>query len=307
MRQSLPGPDYSTRVRSKPSLEQRFADEARFIKAWLDNPLVTGAVYPSGKVLSRTMARAVDPTVPGPVVELGPGTGPVTQALIQRGIAQERLVLVEFDPDFCKLLGRRYPRATIIQGDAYNLTRSLVPVLQDRAAAVVSSLPLLTKPEVQRLALLDEAFGLMNGDGVFVQFTYGLTSPIPRVDAAFEPTRFAAKGTAPVWLNLPPARVWSYRRLRQGEEAPRPQPALLLKWKTRSEELGDEWREKRDKFRREFLIRSEKAKAELKARTEKVKDGLERHQGRLKLHPAEKRRPFGPTDRVRKGNRDQFW
>ena len=57
----------------------------------------------------------------GPVIELGPGTGPVTEALIQRGIPQDRLILIEFDPDFCRLLSRRYPRATIVEGDAYTL------------------------------------------------------------------------------------------------------------------------------------------------------------------------------------------
>jgi phosphatidylethanolamine/phosphatidyl-N-methylethanolamine N-methyltransferase len=306
LRQSFPAPDRGARVRPRPTLEQRFADEARFIKAWLDNPLVTGAVYPSGKVLSRTMARAVDPAIPGPIVELGPGTGPVTEALIQRGIAQERLVLVEFDPDFCRLLARRYPRATIVEGDAYRLARSLANVLAEPAAAIVSSLPLLTKPEARRLALLEEAFGLMQPDGVFVQFTYGLTSPVPRVDDRFEPTRFSAKGTAPVWLNLPPARVWTYRAASGREELRRTQPALIFKWKAKSEELGDEWRETRARLRREFVLRSEKAKAEIRARTEKVKSGLERHQARMKLAKAEKR-PFELFERSRKGQRDQFW
>src|SRR5208282_6110901 len=46
---------------------------------------------------------------------------------------------------------------------------------------------------------------LMGPEGVFVQFTYGLLSPIPR-DA-----RYAAHGGAPIWRNLPPARVWTYR------------------------------------------------------------------------------------------------
>ena len=76
-------------------------------------------------MLARTMASYVDPRVPGPVIELGPGTGPVTDALIRRGIAQDRLVLVEFNPEFCKLLTRRFPKATIIQGDAYDIRETL--------------------------------------------------------------------------------------------------------------------------------------------------------------------------------------
>ena len=78
-----------------------------------------------GKMLARTMASYVDPRIPGPVIELGPGTGPVTEALIRRGVAQDRLVLVEFNPEFCQLLKRRFPKATIIQGDAYDLRETL--------------------------------------------------------------------------------------------------------------------------------------------------------------------------------------
>src|SRR5919199_3348925 len=114
--------------RTKPrklNLDERFEDEARFLRSWLERPLLTGAVTPSGKMLARTMASYVDPRIPGPVVELGPGTGPVTDALVRRGVAQDRLVLVEYNPEFCKLLKRRLPKATIVQGDAYDLPASL--------------------------------------------------------------------------------------------------------------------------------------------------------------------------------------
>lgn len=302
MRHPAPVSDRATRAKSKPTLEQRFADEARFIKAWLDNPLATGAVYPSGKVLSRTMARAIDPSIPGPIVELGPGTGPVTEALIRRGIPQERLVLLEFDPDFCKLLSRRYPRATIVEGDAYALTHSLAHVLHDKAAAVVSSLPLLTKPERQRLALLAEAFDLMDPAGVFVQFTYGLGSPVPRVNDRFEPARFCAKVSPPVWLNFPPARVWTYSALIGTQPAPT-RPAIVVKFKNGTEKLGDEWRETRDRVRREFTIRAEKAKAEFRLRTDRVRTSLKRDD--LKL--PETRRSLRDKHRRKPEKRSPHW
>ena len=272
MRQSSHATDRLARGRHKPTLEERFADEARFIKAWFENPLATGAVYPSGKVLSRTMARAVNLDVSGPIIELGPGTGPVTEALIRRGVSQDRLILVEFDPDFCKLLARRYPMATVVKGDAYALTESVARVLREKASAVVSSLPLLTKPERQRLALLEEAFALMQPEGVFVQFTYGLGSPVPRVDDRFVPSGFHADASPPVWLNFPPARVWTYRAGPHGlDKNPRPRPDLMVKFKNGTDRIGDEWREARARVHREFLIRAEKAKAEFRARTEKVK------------------------------------
>ncbi|MGY6646966.1 MAG: class I SAM-dependent methyltransferase [Salinarimonas sp.] len=186
--------------------DQKFDDEARFLRSWLEKPLMTGAVAPSGKALARTMASYVDPTAQGPVIELGPGTGPVTEALINRGIEQERLVLVEFNPDFCKLLTKRFPRATIVQGDAYALDETLSGILDTQACAVVSSLPLFTRPMVDRTALLQRAQALMLPQAPFIQFTYAVIPPIPK-----RPGAFTMAGSSRVWRNIPPARVWVYR------------------------------------------------------------------------------------------------
>ena len=108
----------------------RLDDEVRFIRSWLEKPLAIGAVTPSGRFLARTMARYVDTEIPGPVIELGPGTGPVTEALVARGVHPSRLVLVEFNPAFCRLLRSRYPEATVVQGDAYALKRLLAETLR---------------------------------------------------------------------------------------------------------------------------------------------------------------------------------
>ena len=118
----------------------RLDDEVKFIRSWIEKPISTGAVMPSSRVLARAMARYVDPESNGPVIELGPGTGPVTQALVRQGIDPARLVLVEFNPDFCRLLRARYPAATVVQGDAYRLRRLLDGYVDEPAAAVVSGL-----------------------------------------------------------------------------------------------------------------------------------------------------------------------
>jgi phospholipid N-methyltransferase len=132
----------------------RLDDEVRFIRSWIERPLTIGAVTPSGKILARAMARYVDPNSTGPIVELGPGTGPVTEALVEAGVDPSRLVLVEFDPAFCRVLRSRYPDATLVQGDAYSLRRLLETLLIQPAAAVVSGLPLITKPLKMRMRLL---------------------------------------------------------------------------------------------------------------------------------------------------------
>jgi phosphatidylethanolamine/phosphatidyl-N-methylethanolamine N-methyltransferase len=197
-----------TRIRS---LEEkngiRLDDEVHFIRSWIEKPLAIGAVTPSSRALARTMAGYVDPLRPGPIVELGPGTGPVTEALVAQGIEPWRLVLVEFNPTFCRLLRTRYPGATVVQGDAYSLKRLLAGHLEQPAAGVVSGLPLFTKPLHMRLRLLFEAFALMSPGAPFVQFTYNAVPPIPkRLD------RVSAEASERVWMNIPPARVWVYRR-----------------------------------------------------------------------------------------------
>ena len=182
-------------------------DDMRFFRTWFEKPLRVGAVTPSSKALARTMAAYIDPAAPGPIIELGPGTGPITEALVAQGIDTGRLVLVEFDTTFCRLLRARYPSATVVQGDAYGLKRILGNFLREPAAAVVSGLPLFTKPLRVRLRLLFEAFGLMLPGAPFVQFTYNALAPIPtRLD------RVRVQASERVWMNIPPARVWVYRR-----------------------------------------------------------------------------------------------
>jgi phosphatidylethanolamine/phosphatidyl-N-methylethanolamine N-methyltransferase len=205
---ALSGPDMppqsSARVLKKPL---RLDDEVRFLRSWIEKPLHMGAVMPSGKLLARTMARYVDPHSDAPVIELGPGTGAITNALIERGVDQKRLVLVEYNPGFCALLRERYPHAKVVQGDAYDLRNSLWDVTGEPASAVVSGLPLVTKPMRTRLKLIRDAFVALAKDAPFIQFTYSVTPPIPKSLSGVH-----TQASERIWMNLPPARVWVYRK-----------------------------------------------------------------------------------------------
>jgi len=201
--------------RSGSRAKRILADQAHFLKTLIDRPRLTGSVAPSGRHLARAMALPIDPAREGLVIELGPGTGPVTQALVAHGIAPERLVLIEYDHGFCRLLSQRFGAARIVQGDAYDLPKTLGD-LGAPVVAVVSSLPLLNEPPARRIKLIEDAFALMGSQGLMVQFTYGLGSPIPRETCA---ERFSAHCTAPIWRNIPPARVWTYRADPHGASA----------------------------------------------------------------------------------------
>jgi phosphatidylethanolamine/phosphatidyl-N-methylethanolamine N-methyltransferase len=194
----------SVRALKKPL---RLDDEVRFLRSWIEKPLHMGAVMPSSKLLARTMAQYVDVDSTGPVVELGPGTGAITNALIEHGVDQKRLVLVEYNPGFCALLRDRYPQAKVVQGDAYKLRDSLLKVLDVPASAVVSGLPLVTKPMLTRLKLIRDAFSALAPGAPFVQFTYSVAPPIPKSLPGV-----STEASERIWMNLPPARVWVYRK-----------------------------------------------------------------------------------------------
>jgi phosphatidylethanolamine/phosphatidyl-N-methylethanolamine N-methyltransferase len=220
--------------------ERLLGDETRFLRKLLENPRLTGAVAPSGPHLARAMARAAATGRDGLVIELGPGTGPVTKALIENGVARERLVLVEYDQGFCRLLGQRFHPARVVQGDAYDLPRTLAGFSGQKIAAIVSSLPLLNQPPPLRAKLIHDAFALMGPSGVFVQFTYGLKSPVPRQACV---NRYSAQSSAPIWRNLPPARVWTYRADGKGVVV----EPMLTRLRASADKLGARWEEKKEK------------------------------------------------------------
>lgn len=190
---------------------RRAVDEAKFLKGWFRQPLMMGAVFPSSRALGEAMARHVpqDALEEGAVVlELGPGTGVVTRSLMARGVPEENLLLVEYSAEFCVLLRSRLPRAGVLQGDAYAPGAALERAIRGRRiAAVVSSLPLMTRPDAGREAAVSAYLRLMEPDRPFIQFTYAPGLPV-------RPERIGAQVECAPWvkLNLPPARVLVYRR-----------------------------------------------------------------------------------------------
>ena len=178
-------------------------DRGRFLlRAW-NNPRSVGAVAPSGRGLARAMAAQIKDGG-GRVLELGPGTGAVTEAIIARIAEPERLTAIEFDADFAARVKARFPRVNVVHGDAFDLSRTLGPTAP--FSAVVSSLPLLNFQPAQREHLLAQIFRRLAPGAPFIQFSYGLRPPVPAPDGA------GVTRAAFILLNLPPAHVWVYRR-----------------------------------------------------------------------------------------------
>lgn len=187
---------------------ERTAETLSFFQAWLKNPLRVAAIAPSSRSLANLITSEISQDT-GPVIELGPGTGAFTRALIARGVRQEDFALIEFGAEFAPALDFHYPRARTLRMDASRLRT--VDLFDGRqAGAVVSGLPLLSIPPRKVIAILTGAFRKMRADGALYQFTYGPRCPVPHrlLDHfGLEATRIG--GTL---ANLPPAAVYRIRR-----------------------------------------------------------------------------------------------
>jgi phosphatidylethanolamine/phosphatidyl-N-methylethanolamine N-methyltransferase len=179
-------------------------DVLPFFRAWLDNPLGVAAITPSSSPLAELITREISPE-DAPVLELGPGTGVFTRALLRRGVQESDLVLVESNDHFAQLLRFRFPEATILQTDAAMLRR-LPAGPQMRIGAVVSGLPLLSMPPRKVMLILAGAFTHLRADGVLYQFTYGWRCPVSQ--RVLDGLGLTATRIGGVLANVPPASVY---------------------------------------------------------------------------------------------------
>ena len=181
----------------------RKSDSGAFLREWLSDPLRVASVAPSGKALAAMMTREIDASS-APVIELGPGTGAFTDALLARGIPEDRLALIEMGENFVHLLRYRLPRATVLAMDATRLAK--VELFGgDKAGAVVSGLPVLALPQRAVMLILHGAFHHLRDGGAFFQFTYGPVCPVKR--PILDRLGLVAKRIGGAMINLPPAAV----------------------------------------------------------------------------------------------------
>jgi len=185
------------------------SDTTLFLQEWLVNPQRTGSVVPSSRQLAAAMARWLPRDPESFVLELGPGTGAVTAALLKRGLREDRLIAIDNNPNLTKLLRKRFPQAQIITGDAWHMDTLLgslrVPV--ESVGAVISSLPLLNFPVDQAEALAQKIRDVLEPQGNWVQYSYRIDKLRPRGASSFR-----LHASKIVWLNFPPARVSVFRK-----------------------------------------------------------------------------------------------
>lgn len=180
------------------------SEKFRFLRGLFASPAGVSALLPSSKALAAAMAEQI-PTVHGRVLELGPGTGAVTEAIVARGVAPSDIVAVERDPGFAEMLAERFVGLDVQQGDALDLDSVLGPV-RGSYCAVVSGLPLINFPIAIRRAVIDDALMRVKPGGPFIQISYRGRPAVP------ESAELSVKLAGHVWANVPPGYVWVYRR-----------------------------------------------------------------------------------------------
>lgn len=188
--------------------EPRPLNSLSFFLHWLSDPRQVGAVAPSSSALADAITAEIAPES-APVIELGPGSGAITRALIERGIPQHRLALVEQSPRFAGMLERYFPHARVLCVDAAVLA-SIDVFDGERAGAVVSGLPLRLMPPNKVGAILANAFWRLRPGAAFYQFTYGARSPVPRT--VLDRLDLTATLIGRTFANFPPAAVYRIQR-----------------------------------------------------------------------------------------------
>lgn len=186
---------------------QRFDDELKFFRGWIDKPKAVGSIIPTSSITARKMASIVDTNSGLPVLEVGPGTGVITKAILKHGVKPQNLYAVEYSHDFVVHLRRNYPGVNVIEGDAFDLGATLGDKAGLTFDSVVSGVPLLNFPVAKRVAYVESLLDRIPRGRPIVQLTYGPKSPVPPGLGDYTVERFDF-----IIRNIPPTILWIYRR-----------------------------------------------------------------------------------------------
>ena len=192
---------------AKPVPSSVWSERLRFLGAMIRSPRGVGSIVPTGRPVSQLIASHVNAASHLPVLELGPGTGPVTRQILARGVAPSRLHLVEYSADLHAHLRHTFPDVNVIHGNAFDLDGAFAGRGPMQFDCGISGIPLLNFGHAERNALLEDALARVPPGRPMVQITYGPRPPVVPDDPAI-----AYQGSRRIMRNVPPASVWLYSR-----------------------------------------------------------------------------------------------
>ena len=178
-----------------------------FLKAWLRQPKSVGSVWPTSAPMARRMAGVIDISSGLPVLEVGPGTGTITKAILQTGLPHDMLWSLEYSHAFAARLKAKYPLAHVVEGDAFELAKSLGAACPGQFDSAISALPLLNFPPALRVSFVEQVLDMLPAGRPLIQFSYGPKSPVPPGLG-----RYKVKRVGMVLRNIPPAQLWVFTR-----------------------------------------------------------------------------------------------
>lgn len=187
-------------------LAEKFDEEIKFFKGWIDGPKAVGAILPTSSITARRMASVIDINSSLPVLELGPGTGVITKAILNSGIKPEQLYSIEYSSDFVDHLKNHYPDIHLIQGDAFDLDNTLAEQKDLVFDCVISAVPLLNFPVEKRVHFIEDLLRRIPNGRPVIQITYGPLAPVPAGKGNYIVQHYDF-----VMRNVPPAQLWVYK------------------------------------------------------------------------------------------------
>ena len=183
---------------------KQVSNAGMFFRRWLANPLQMGSIVPSSPALCRRIVANVRRAEDEIVLELGAGTGVISQALLDGGVPPSRLYVVEIVSGMARHLRDVLPGVTVIEGDARLLPTLLPSHWRGKVGTVICGVPLVLLPKAEQRRFIDAIEAVAPGRG-FLHYSYCVTSPLP-----WKSHRLDAKREAWTPLNFPPASVWRY-------------------------------------------------------------------------------------------------
>lgn len=182
-----------------------------FIKQLITNPISTGAVAPSSAELAKNMVEYAAPGAGAVIAELGPGTGVITERILETLQPGQRFFAIEINEKFAEMLRRRFPQLHLYQDCASTIADCCRREGVGHVDTVISGLPWAIFPEELQEKILDGMMEVIPAGGVFVTFAYlqGLIMPSARLFKKHLKKRFAkVESSGVIWKNIPPAIMY---------------------------------------------------------------------------------------------------
>lgn len=189
-------------------MEKEKKHHRRFLSNFFTERKQVGAVAPSSKFLVRSMCNKINFEECDVILELGPGTGVFTYELLKRAKANTKIILLELNTEFYKILKSKFkdPRVEILLRSADEIQEVLDERNIEKVDAILSSLPLTIIPKEIKTKIVESSFSALKENGTYVQYQYSLNAKkllksfFGKLDIGFVP------------VNVPPAFIYTARK-----------------------------------------------------------------------------------------------